>query len=100
MEAEKLKLENNHFYFFLLGELYTNIDNNKAKFNFKRLYGWPKHKLKSRVFRRKSTILNEVYFLLILVAGADGRDKAFDITFHILNSGFCILNSDFKTSVS
>jgi RNA polymerase sigma-70 factor (ECF subfamily) len=30
-EAEKLKLEDNHFYFALLGELYTNIDNNKAE---------------------------------------------------------------------
>ncbi|MDP9048326.1 MAG: RNA polymerase subunit sigma [Bacteroidota bacterium] len=37
-EAEKLKLENNHFYFILLGELYRNIDNNKAVFNFKRAY--------------------------------------------------------------
>jgi RNA polymerase sigma factor (sigma-70 family) len=30
-EAEKLKLENNHFYFTLLGELYKGIDNNKSK---------------------------------------------------------------------
>src|ERR1700688_746590 len=27
VEAEKLKLENNHFYFLLLGELYKNMDN-------------------------------------------------------------------------
>ena len=33
IEAEKLKLENNHFYFILLGELYQNIDNEKAKSN-------------------------------------------------------------------
>jgi RNA polymerase sigma factor (sigma-70 family) len=33
-EAEKLKLTDNHFYFTLLGELYTEIDNNKAKQNF------------------------------------------------------------------
>ncbi len=33
-EAEKLKLENNHFYFTLLGELYTGMDNKKAKANF------------------------------------------------------------------
>jgi RNA polymerase sigma-70 factor (ECF subfamily) len=38
IEAEKLKLENNHFYFILLGELYKNIDNNKAISNFKRAY--------------------------------------------------------------
>jgi RNA polymerase sigma factor (sigma-70 family) len=35
-EAEKLKLTNNHFYFTLLGELYIDIDNNKAKENFKK----------------------------------------------------------------
>ncbi|HRH49295.1 MAG TPA: sigma factor [Panacibacter sp.] len=34
-EAEKLQLINNHFYFVLLGELYTGIDNTKAKQNFK-----------------------------------------------------------------
>lgn len=30
-EAEKLQLENNHFYFVLFGELYKTIDNKKAK---------------------------------------------------------------------
>jgi len=34
VEAEKLNLVNNHFYFTLLGELYTGIDNEKAKLNF------------------------------------------------------------------
>ncbi len=33
-EAEKLNLRGNHFYFVLLGELYTGIDNIKAKQNF------------------------------------------------------------------
>jgi len=33
-EAEKLQLTANHFYFTLLGELYTGIDNNKAIENF------------------------------------------------------------------
>jgi RNA polymerase sigma factor (sigma-70 family) len=37
-EAEKLKLENNHFYYVLLGELYKNIDNTKAKASFERAY--------------------------------------------------------------
>jgi len=36
--AEKLKLENNHFYFILLGELYKNIDNKKAKLNFQKAW--------------------------------------------------------------
>jgi len=35
-EAEKLNLTNNHFYFVLLGELYTDIDNKKAKQNFQK----------------------------------------------------------------
>jgi len=33
-EAEKLGLTNNHFYFTLLGELYKNIDKEKAKGHF------------------------------------------------------------------
>ncbi|MFI5139760.1 MAG: RNA polymerase sigma factor [Sphingobacteriales bacterium] len=33
-QAEKLKLEDNHFYYTLLGELYTGIDNAKALENF------------------------------------------------------------------
>lgn len=38
IEAEKLKLENNHFYFILLGELYKNIDNKKARLNFQKAW--------------------------------------------------------------
>ena len=34
MEAEKLNLVDNHFYFTLLGELYRDIDNSKARSNF------------------------------------------------------------------
>jgi len=33
-EAEKLNLNMNHFYFMLLGELYSTIDKEKAKLNF------------------------------------------------------------------
>lgn len=36
LEAEKLKLENNHFYFTLLGELYLPIDALKAKTQFEK----------------------------------------------------------------
>jgi len=35
-EAEKLNLTDNHFYFTLLGELYTDIDNEKAMQNFRK----------------------------------------------------------------
>lgn len=34
IEAEKLKLTKNHFYFSLLGNLYTDIDNEKALENY------------------------------------------------------------------
>ncbi len=36
IEAEKLKLTDNHFYFVLLGELYTDVDNDKAEQHFHR----------------------------------------------------------------
>jgi RNA polymerase sigma-70 factor (ECF subfamily) len=35
-EAEKLNLTDNHFYYTLLGELYTDTDSKKAKQNFKK----------------------------------------------------------------
>jgi RNA polymerase sigma-70 factor (ECF subfamily) len=37
-EAEKLSLLNNHYYFALLGELYTDIDNKQAKQNFQKAF--------------------------------------------------------------
>jgi RNA polymerase sigma factor (sigma-70 family) len=36
IEAEKLELTDNHFYFGLLGELYTDLDSLKAKENFEK----------------------------------------------------------------
>ncbi len=36
IEAEKLELTDNHFYFALLGELYTDLNNLKAKGNFEK----------------------------------------------------------------
>lgn len=42
VEAEKLQLSNNHYYFTLLGELYKNIDNNKAKLNFEKAFSLAK----------------------------------------------------------
>ncbi len=35
-EAEKLKLDNNHFYFVLLGELYRGIDPERARLHFQK----------------------------------------------------------------
>jgi RNA polymerase sigma factor (sigma-70 family) len=37
-EAKKLKLENNYFYFILMGELYKNIDTGNAKASFLKAY--------------------------------------------------------------
>jgi RNA polymerase sigma-70 factor (ECF subfamily) len=36
VEAEKLELTDNHFYFALLGELYTSIDDEKARLHFQK----------------------------------------------------------------
>jgi RNA polymerase sigma-70 factor (ECF subfamily) len=41
-EAEKLNLTGNHFYFTLLGELYKDIDNKKAKENLQVAYSLAK----------------------------------------------------------
>ncbi len=53
VEAEKLKLENNHFYFILLGELYKNIDTKKAKCNFQMAYALAKTQTEKRDIQQK-----------------------------------------------
>ena len=50
-EAEKLKLENNHFYFLLLGELYKNIDNEKAKLNLEKAFALAKTQTEKQVIQ-------------------------------------------------
>jgi RNA polymerase sigma factor (sigma-70 family) len=52
-EAEKLKLGNNHFYYMLLGELYKNMDNKKAKFNFQMAYSLAKTQTEKQVIQEK-----------------------------------------------
>lgn len=52
-EAEKLNLVNNHFYFMLLGELYTGIDNTKAKQNFSEAYSLAKTQMEKQTIRKK-----------------------------------------------
>jgi RNA polymerase sigma-70 factor (ECF subfamily) len=42
VEAEKLNLKENHFYYSLLGNLYTDIDNAKAKKHFETAIGLAK----------------------------------------------------------
>ncbi|HEY8968629.1 MAG TPA: RNA polymerase subunit sigma, partial [Puia sp.] len=38
VQAEKLRLDNNHFYFILLGELYKGLDNEKARLHLQKAY--------------------------------------------------------------
>ena len=53
IEAEKLKLTNNHFYFTLLGELYSDIDNNKAKENFQKALSLAKTQTDKQTIQKK-----------------------------------------------
>ena len=52
IEAEKLKLENNHFYFLLLGELYKGIDYDRAKVNLKQAYALAKTETEKHAIQR------------------------------------------------
>jgi RNA polymerase sigma-70 factor (ECF subfamily) len=42
IEAEKLNLTDNHFYYSLLGNLYTDVDNKKAYQHFETALGLAK----------------------------------------------------------
>jgi len=53
IEAEKLKLENNQFYFALLGELYTGIDNAKAKQHFEKAIALAKTQADKQSIQKK-----------------------------------------------
>jgi len=52
-EAEKLKLENNHFYFILLGELYKNTDKSKARSSFQKAFDLAKTQTEKQRIREK-----------------------------------------------
>ena len=52
-EAEKLDLKENHYYFTLLGELYTGIDNNKARINFEAAFVLAKTKTDRQTIQAK-----------------------------------------------
>ena len=53
IEAEKLNLTENHFYFTLLGELYTNIDDKKAKQNYERAFALAKTLPEKQTIQKK-----------------------------------------------
>ena len=52
-EAEELNLKDNHFYFTLLGELYTDIDNGKAKENLQRAFTFAKTQTDKLTIQKK-----------------------------------------------
>jgi len=53
VEAEKLNLVSNHFYFTLLGELYTGLDDNKARQNFQKAIAIAKTHADRQTIQRK-----------------------------------------------
>src|SRR4030095_2897740 len=55
-EAEKLNLTDNHFYFTLLGELYTAIDNEKAKQNFEIAFSLAKTQTDKQIIQKKLSV--------------------------------------------
>ena len=57
IEAEKLKLTDNQFYFTLLGELYTGIDNEQAKLNLKKAFLIARSPADKQVIQKKIELL-------------------------------------------
>ncbi len=57
-EAEELNYENNHFYYLLLGKLYQNIDQEKAKMNYKKAYALAKTETEKQNIQKK---INELF---------------------------------------
>jgi len=52
-EAEKLQLNNNHYYYTLLGELYKTVDAEKAKSNFREAYRLAKTQTDKQTIKKK-----------------------------------------------
>ncbi|HET7119404.1 MAG TPA: DUF6596 domain-containing protein [Hanamia sp.] len=53
LEAEKLQLTNNQYYFSLLGELYKDIDNKKAIANFEKAYALVITQSEKQIIKKK-----------------------------------------------
>lgn len=58
-EAEKLQLFQNRFYYALLGDLYSDIDNQLALKNLKKAYGMTKSEAERRVIEKKMVYINK-----------------------------------------
>ena len=56
-EAEKLKLEDNHYYFVLLGELYTGINNVQAEKHFQQALSMAHTQPDRQTIQKKITML-------------------------------------------
>jgi RNA polymerase sigma factor (sigma-70 family) len=52
-EAEKLQLTGNHFYFLLLSELYTDIDNKKARNHFQKALSLARTETDKKTIQKK-----------------------------------------------
>lgn len=52
-EAEKLNLVDNHFYYALLGELYTNVDRSKSRMNFLKAHSLAKTQAEKHSLQKK-----------------------------------------------
>jgi RNA polymerase sigma-70 factor (ECF subfamily) len=59
MEAEKLKMENNHFYFILLGELYKNADLEKASRSLRQAHTQAKTETEKKEILKKIEELSQ-----------------------------------------
>ena len=53
IEAEKLNLSNNHFYYILLGELCKDVDNTKAKKHFEKAFSLAKTQTEKLTIKKK-----------------------------------------------
>ncbi|HYM95194.1 MAG TPA: DUF6596 domain-containing protein, partial [Chitinophagaceae bacterium] len=53
IEAERLQLNDNHYYYALLGDLYTGIDNEKAKQNFQKAISLAKTRTDKQIISKK-----------------------------------------------
>ncbi|MGZ3882442.1 MAG: RNA polymerase sigma factor [Flavisolibacter sp.] len=61
IEAEKLKLVHNHYYFVLLGELYQNIDTEKAISNFQKALALAKTNADRQIIQKRIQELTGLY---------------------------------------
>lgn len=53
IEAQKLQLTNNHYYYTLLGELYQDLDNHQAKLNLQKAYSMAKSEADKQTLKKK-----------------------------------------------